>query len=184
MRCIKCGHELKAEDKFCEVCGTAAPEAGVPAGEEIGTAPGQGTTENSAEPVTKAKKAAPKGIKLLVILAVIIGVAFALFNRKSDEKIIYELLPEILEEFDCGLGYGEPESPKFKSDDMVITDLNYTEKVSGDTYDMFYVDGVVTVTTVIGTQVPFDYQMRVGLDKEFNKTGKWYAEIVGGDIFW
>lgn len=104
-------------------------------------------------------------------------------NHKSDEKMVYELIPEILEEFECGLGYGKPEFPKFKSSDMIITDLEYTQRESGDTYKMFYVDGIVTITTLLGTQLDLDYQMRVGLDEEFEKTGKWYAEIIDGDVF-
>lgn len=104
-------------------------------------------------------------------------------NRESDEKTVYELIPEILEEFGCGLGYGKPEFPEFKSDDMIITDLEFTQKESADTYKMFYVDGIVTITTLFGTQLDLDYQMRVGLDEEFEKTGKWYAEIIDGDVF-
>jgi len=104
-------------------------------------------------------------------------------ERDRDEKIVYELIPEILEEFECGLGYGDPVFPKFKSDDMIITDLEYTHNESDDTYKMFYVDGIVTITTLFGTQLEFDYQMRVGLDEEFETTGKWYAEIIDGDIF-
>ncbi|MBR2453776.1 MAG: hypothetical protein IKB35_02115, partial [Clostridia bacterium] len=64
-----------------------------------------------------------------------------------------------------------------------ITDLEYTHNESDDTYKMFYVDGIVTITTLFGTQLEFDYQMRVGLDEEFETTGKWYAEIIDGDIF-
>lgn len=104
-------------------------------------------------------------------------------ERDSDEKIIYELLPEILEELGCGLGYGEPEFPEFKSDDIIITDLEFTQKESANIYKMFYVNGIVVLTTLFGTQVEFDYQIKVGLDEEFETTGKWYAEIIDGDIF-
>ena len=104
-------------------------------------------------------------------------------ERDSDEKNVYELIPEILEEYGCGLGYGEPEFPEFKSDNMIITDLEFTQKESADTYKMFYVEGIVTITTLFGTQLEYDYQMKVGLDEEFEKTGKWYAEIIDGDIF-
>ena len=67
-------------------------------------------------------------------------------ERDSDEKIVYELIPEILEDFGCGLGYGDPVFPEFESDNMVITDLETTQKESADTYKMFYVDGIVTIT--------------------------------------
>jgi len=112
-----------------------------------------------------------------------IDIVFLGGGSDRDEKIVYELIPEILEEFECGLGYGDPVFPKFKSDDMIITDLEYTHNESDDTYKMFYVDGIVTITTLFGTQLEFDYQMRVGLDEEFETTGKWYAEIIDGDIF-
>ena len=119
-----------------------------------------------------------------VIFVAVLGIIAAVANQKSyEKKMVYDLIPEILEEFECGLGYGKPEFPKFKSSDMIITDLKYTQRESGDTYKMFYVDGIVTITTLFGTQVDLDYQMRVGLDEEFEKTGKWYAEIIDGDVF-
>ena len=106
-----------------------------------------------------------------------------IIDQDTEEKFVYELIPEILEEFECGLGYGDPEFPEFKSDNMIITDLKTTQKESGDTYKMFYVDGTVTITTLFGTQLELDYQMMVGIDEEFETTGKWYAEVIGGDIF-
>lgn len=129
-------------------------------------------------------------MKRILIFAITVAMLFLSscsitnkIERDRDERNVYELIPEILEEFGCGLGYGDPEFPEFESDDMIITDLELTQKESADTYKMFYVDGIVTITTLLGSQVEFDYQMKVGLDEEFETTGKWYAEVIDGDIF-
>ena len=187
MKCKKCGCELKEESRFCGECGERIPVIDTFVGESSGSNDKIDSQsekiDSSTETKTRDKRGFKKYIKPFIIFLAVLWVIVAFSNNKSAEEMVYELIPEILEEFECGLGYGEPEFPEFKSDKIIITDLEYKQSEYDDVYNMYYVDGSVTITTIFGTQIDLNYQMKVGLDEEFETTGKWYAEIIDGDVF-
>lgn len=187
MKCTKCGSDLKEEAKFCGECGERVVEDKPLVG-EVNVSSNKNfieskNVESVTETMTGTKNSLKKYIKPLAILVVVLGIIVAVTNHKSDKKLVYELIPGILYDFECGLGYEEPVFPEFKSDNMIITDLDYTRYESGDTYEIFYVDGIVTITTAFGNQIDLDYRMLVGLDEEYKSTGKWWAQIIDGDVF-
>ena len=172
MFCPDCGKEIKDGARFCGECGKKV------AADQPETAGQHAVTKNPAP------CKAGRGNKLLAAIAIAVVALLVIGNRRDDRKVVYELIPEIFEAEDIALGYGKAVFPKYGSDKIEIVALGYTENHDGDTFEMYQVNGSVGITSAFGTEHDIPYQMKVGIDKDFNDTGRYYYILEEGLLFW